>query len=58
MLVHVGQLFGLWAVAALHPVNALLLAYASLTLAKHAATFWGVQTDAARPITASAPSAA
>ena len=58
MLVHVGQLFGLWSVSALHPVNALLLAYASLTLAKHAATFWGVQTDVAPPATASASATA
>ena len=45
MLVHVGQWFGLWTIAALHPVNALLLAYASLTLARHAATSWSVQRD-------------
>ena len=30
MLVHVGQWFGLWTIAALHPVNALVLTYASL----------------------------
>ena len=45
MLVHVGQWFGLWTIAALHPVNALVLAYASLTLARHAAGLWSVQID-------------
>lgn len=45
MLVHVGQWFGLWTIAALHPVNAMLLAYASLTLARHAATSWNVKRD-------------
>ena len=35
LLVHVGQWFDLWTIAALHPVNALVLTYAALTLAKH-----------------------
>lgn len=46
MLVHMGQWFGLWTIAALHPVNALVMGYASLTLARHASTLWGRQTDA------------
>ena len=40
MLVHVGQWFGLWTIAALHPVNALVLTYASLSLAKRSARYW------------------
>lgn len=48
MLVHVHQLFdGFAVVAALHPVNALVLTYAALTLAKRSSAYW--QTDAARP---------
>jgi hypothetical protein len=58
MLVHVGQLFGLWTVAALHPVNALVLAYASLTLANHAATMWGARTDAVPSTTTAAAATA
>jgi len=54
MLVHMGQWFGLWTIAALHPVNALVLGWASLRLAQHAATFWGVRTDPARTATAPA----
>jgi len=41
MLVHVNQWFGLSMVAALHPVNALVLTYASLALAKRSNAFWG-----------------
>jgi hypothetical protein len=44
MLVHVGQWFGLWTIAALHPVNALVLTYASLTLAKRSNTYWATDT--------------
>jgi hypothetical protein len=40
MLVHVGQWFGLWTISALHPVNALVLTYASLTLAKRSTAYW------------------
>lgn len=40
MLVHLGQWFGLWTIAALHPVNALVLTYASFTLAKRSGTYW------------------
>jgi hypothetical protein len=48
MLVHVGQWFGLWTIAALHPVNALVLTYASLTLAKRSSAYWREPaTDAA-----------
>ncbi len=45
MLVHVGQWFGLWTIAALHPVNALVLTYASLRLAQRSNAYW-TQTDA------------
>jgi hypothetical protein len=40
MLVHVGQWFGLWMIAALHPVNALLLTYAAYQLAKRSNAYW------------------
>src|SRR5688572_29108160 len=50
MLVHVGQWFGLWTIAALHPVNALVLTYASLALAKRSVPYWS-STD---PVTAGA----
>ena len=60
MLVHVHQWFdGFAMVAALHPVNALVLTYAALTLAKRSSAYW--KTDApeataavaaARPLTA------
>ena len=43
MLVHVGQWFGLWTIAALHPVNALVLTYASFTLAKRSSAYWNEQ---------------
>ena len=45
MLVHVGQWFGLWTIAALHPVNAVVLTYASLRLAQRSSRYWA-QTDA------------
>jgi hypothetical protein len=40
MLVHLGQWFGLWTIAALHPVNALVLTYASFELAKRSNAYW------------------
>lgn len=40
MLVHMGQWFGLLTIAALHPVNALVLTYSSLALAKRSNAFW------------------
>ena len=40
MLVHLNQWFGLNMVAALHPVNALVLSYASLALAKRSSAYW------------------
>lgn len=49
MLVHLNQWFGLSMVAALHPVNALFLTYASFVLAKRSSAYW--TTDAAaRPV--------
>ncbi len=45
MLVHLGQWFGLWTIAALHPVNALVLTYAALTLARRSNAYWAA-TDA------------
>ena len=43
MLVHMGQWFGLWLIAAFHPVNALLLTYAAFTLAKRSSSYWGAR---------------
>ena len=40
MLVHMGQWFSLWTIAALHPVNALVLTYASFELAKRSSAYW------------------
>jgi heme A synthase len=40
MLVHLNQWFGLSVIAALHPVNALVLSYASLSLAKRSTAYW------------------
>jgi mercuric ion transport protein len=60
MLVHAGQWFGLWMIAALHPVNALLLTYAAYQLAKRSNAFWAshpVPTTVMPPMEA-APSAA
>jgi hypothetical protein len=48
MLVHVNQWFGLSMIAALHPVNALVLTYASLTLAKRSSAYWATDTSAER----------
>ncbi len=45
MLVHLGQWFGLTMIAALHPVNALVLTYASLTLARRSNAYWTARTD-------------
>lgn len=47
MLVHVGQWFGLWTISALHPVNAMVMAYVSVTLARHAVGMWQSRTDVA-----------
>lgn len=58
MLVHVGQWFGLWTISALHPVNALVLAYTSLTLARHAATSWSVKNDTTTVPSTGSPSLA
>jgi uncharacterized protein DUF6220 len=44
MLVHVNQWFGLSMVAALHPVNAVVLAYAALSLAKRSTTYWASES--------------
>ena len=40
MLVHMGQWFGLWVIAALHPVNAVVLSFATYQLAKRSLTYW------------------
>ena len=48
MLVHLGQWFGLWTIAALHPVNALVLTYASLTLARRSTQYWATDPRPAR----------
>ena len=40
MLVHMGQWFGLWVIAALHPVNAVVLSFATYQLAKRSSTYW------------------
>jgi hypothetical protein len=49
MLVHMGQWFGLWLIAAFHPVNALVLTYASYTLARRSTAYWTAsRRDAAR----------
>jgi len=44
MLVHLNHWFGLSVIAALHPVNALVLTYAALSLAKRSTAYW--KTDA------------
>ena len=56
MLVHMGQWFGLWIIAAFHPVNALVLTYASFSLAKRSSAYWSQvrETDASVPVTAPA----
>jgi Family of unknown function (DUF6220) len=48
LLVHVGQWFGLWTIAALHPVNALVLTYAALTLARRSNAYWATDATAMR----------
>jgi len=58
MLVHVGQWFGLWTIAALHPVNALVLTYAAFTLAKRSNAFWSEAVAEPRGTMAAAPGAA
>jgi heme A synthase len=60
MLVHVGQWFGLWTIAALHPVNALVLTYAAYTLARRASEAWNEERAglAATPSSLDAQSAA
>ena len=55
MLVHVNQWFGLPLVAALHPVNALVLTYASLTLARRSSAYWGTAATAEPMGTAVSP---
>ena len=57
MLVHINQWFGVSIIAALHPVNALVLTYASLTLAKRSNTYWAAGA-VRRPGAAVAPSGA
>ena len=49
MLVHVGQWFGLWTIAALHPVNAILLTYASYVLARRSSAYWAERAARAQP---------
>jgi hypothetical protein len=61
MLVHMGQWFGLWLIAAFHPVNALLLTYAAFTLAKRSTAYWAAGATDAQPAMApgtAVPSAA
>ncbi|HEX5039823.1 MAG TPA: DUF6220 domain-containing protein [Candidatus Limnocylindria bacterium] len=48
MLVHVNQWFGLSMVAALHPVNAVVMAYAALTLAKRSGVYWAEDLEPMR----------
>ena len=58
MLVHVGQWFGLWTIAALHPVNALVLTYAAFTLAKRSNAYWNEAVAEPRSAMAAAPGTA
>jgi len=58
LLVHVGQWFDLWTIAALHPVNALVLTYAALTLAKHSTAYWSEATQEATASLVAAPGVA
>lgn len=58
MLVHLGQWFGLWTIAALHPVNALVLTYAALTLAKRSNAYWNEAVAEPRSTMAAAPGTA
>ena len=57
-LVHMGQWFGLWTIAALHPVNALVLTYASFTLAKRSTAYWREAASEPRGAMATVPGAA
>jgi hypothetical protein len=57
MLVHLGQWFGLWTIAALHPVNALVLTYASFTLAKRSSAYWNEAVAEPRGSLATVPGA-
>jgi len=47
MLVHVNQWFDMSMIAALHPVNALVLTYAALSLAKRSSAYWQTDPEAA-----------
>lgn len=58
MLVHLGQWFGLWTIAALHPVNALVLTYAAFTLAKRSNAYWNEAVAEPRSAMAAAPGTA
>ena len=58
MLVHVGQWFGLWTIAALHPVNALVLTYAAFTLAKRSSAYWNEASQEATASLVAAPGVA
>jgi hypothetical protein len=58
MLVHLGHWFGLWTIASLHPVNALVLTYASLTLAKRSSAYWNQPVAERRGSMATVPGAA
>ena len=53
MLVHLNQWFGFEMIAALHPVNALVLTYASLTLARRSNAYWQTDADATQSPTRS-----
>ena len=60
MLVHLNQWFGLTMIAALHPVNALVLTYAAVTLAKRSNPYWTSEpvSEPMRPGTGMEPAAA
>jgi hypothetical protein len=57
-LVHMGQWFGLWTIAALHPVNALLLTYAAFSLSKRSTAYWMESAAAETGPMGAAPAAA
>lgn len=59
-LVHVHQLFDAPIVAALHPVNAMILFWVSLTLARRASAYWKAEwaSPAARVAAVGEPAAA
>ena len=48
----------LWTIAALHPVNALVLTYAALTLAKRSNAYWNEAVAEPRSTMAAAPGTA